>query len=156
MNRLYSKAVLLSIKDKFARAIFAGKKKAELRLRPPSVSHGDVALVYVSSPVKCLLGGFFVKELITTSPRSLWKHVRALGIEQTDFNDYFDGRTTASAIWISHRWLFNCPIPLHTLREQLGGFVAPQNFRYLSESEFSKILVLGKPLTSKRRLGLLS
>ena len=56
--------VLLSIKPKYADKIFNGTKTVELRRICPKVTEGDLILVYVSSPVKALVGEFEVKKIV--------------------------------------------------------------------------------------------
>ena len=48
--------------------IFAGSKTVELRRVCPKISSGDLALVYVSSPVKELRGAFEIRRQIGQRP----------------------------------------------------------------------------------------
>ena len=60
--------LLLSLKPCYADLVFQGLKKAELRRRIPCVENRDV-FIYVSSPVRCLRGGFRVEHVWSGNSR---------------------------------------------------------------------------------------
>lgn len=129
-------AVLFSVRPKFAQLIFNGKKTVELRRVCPRISEGDLALVYVSSPVKELQGGFEVGKIISASPSALWKKIgKKSGISQKDFYEYFRGKTRAHALIIKRAWKLSMPICLSALKRRKGGFRPPQNFHYLNRTQ---------------------
>lgn len=127
-------ALLLSIKPRFADAIFAGHKKYELRRVKPRLVDGDLVLVYVTSPRCALEGAFEVQTVHASHPRHLWKTVRKqCGISYPDFIAYFDGSTTAYAIEVKHVWLLNEQVPLGSLRSKKIN--PPQSYQYLHSSQ---------------------
>ena len=129
---------LISIRPRFAEQIFAGTKTVELRRVCPRASVGDLALVYVSSPVKELRGGFEVAKIITATPSTLWKKVgNKSGVTKTEFFAYFRGKKQAHALVIKRTWLLPVPLCLTSLRKKKGGFRPPQNFQYLRGSSAS-------------------
>jgi predicted transcriptional regulator len=131
-------ALLISIRPQFAEMIFAGSKTAELRRVCPKISSGDLALVYVSSPIKQLQGAFEVGKVISASPSTLWRKIGKMsGITRKAFFAYFHGKSEAHALVIKRAWKLPVPICLTTLRRRKGGFRPPQNFHYLKRNESS-------------------
>ncbi|KKM11081.1 hypothetical protein SY88_10115 [Clostridiales bacterium PH28_bin88] len=127
------KALLLSIRPEYAKKIFDGTKNVELRRVVPKVRQGDLVFVYVSSPVKALVGAFKVDNVISAAPTDLWDKVRnAAGITRPEFDKYFIGATTGYGIVFSEAWALPQPIPLNTLKDIWPGFRPPQGYRYLS------------------------
>ena len=131
-------ALLISIRPRFAEMIFSGSKTVELRRVCPKLSAGDLALVYVSSPIMELQGAFKVGEVISKSPSALWEKVgKKSGVTRTEFFDYFRGKKLAHAIVIEGYWKLPSPVCLSTLRKRKGGFRPPQNYHYLRNDESS-------------------
>ena len=61
-------AVLMSIRPQYATKIFDGIKTVELRrVKPKFLAEGDLIFVYVSSPVKSLVGAFTVSSITEKS-----------------------------------------------------------------------------------------
>ena len=137
-------ALLISIRPRFAEMIFDGSKTVELRRICPRISAGDLALVYVSSPTKELQGAFEVEQVISTSPRALWRKVgKKSGITRKEFLSYFQGKADAHALVIKRVWKLPLPIRLTALRRRKGGFRPPQNFHYLNRNRSSPLPSLG-------------
>ncbi|MFK7800043.1 MAG: ASCH domain-containing protein [Anaerolineae bacterium] len=131
--------VLFSIKPKFANKIFSGEKTAELRrIRPKQVGRGDLALVYVSSPIKSLVGAFEIENIIEAPVESLWQLLKGrAGISFEEFTEYFKGAETGVGILFNSCWQLAEPVELKELREASNTFNPPQSFRYPSEKELS-------------------
>jgi predicted transcriptional regulator len=128
-------AFLISIRPRFADMIFSGSKTVELRRVCPKVSAGDLALVYVSSPVMELRGSFEVGKIISASPSALWKKIGSkAGVTREEFFAYFQGKKQAHALVIKRAWQLPAPIGLKALRRNSGGFRPPQNFHYLKRN----------------------
>ena len=120
------RAVLMSIKPRYAEMIFAGTKTVELRRVCPKVGPGDLVLVYVSSPRMALVGGFEVEGVVTATPTDLCRsHLKLSGLTQDAFLNYFEGATKAYGILIGRVWHFEEATELATLRRQKGGFTPP-------------------------------
>lgn len=131
-------AVLISIRPRFAEMIFNGSKTVELRRVCPRVSPGDLALIYVSTPIKELQGAFEVAKVVSASPAALWNKVgKDTGITREEFLKYFKGKRTAYALVIHRAWKLPVAmrIGLAKLRRQSGGFRPPQNFHYLDRNK---------------------
>lgn len=135
------RAVLMSIKPKYADLIFAGTKTIELRRVCPKVGPGDLVLVYVSSPRMALVGGFEVAGVVKASPEMLCrKWLRKSGIDQPTFTRYFQDSATAYGIIIGRAWEFDCPTDLKTLRRRKAGFHPPQSYRYVAGEDLVKLM----------------
>lgn len=122
-------ALLLSIKPRFADAIFARKKRVELRRVKPRVGPGDLVLVYVTSPRCTLEGAFEVERVFAEHPAALWLHVeKQAGVTEREFQDYFKGRQIAYGIVIRRVWKL-APVPLSAMRKAM--IRPPQSYHYL-------------------------
>lgn len=125
------RAVILSIKPKYAEKIFKGTKTIELRRVCPKIKQGDLVIVYVSSPVKAVMGTLIVEQIIEASATELWEVVKSkAGVSQIEFDNYFRNSKKAFAIEIQEAWELAVPIKLNTLKEVCQGFRPPQNYCY--------------------------
>jgi len=124
----------MSIRPQHAIKIFDGSKTAELRrIRPRTLAPDDLVFVYVSSPVKSLVGAFKVASIIVKPLEPLWRSVRKYaGVTRSEFFNYYEGTEAGVAIFIKDRWLLPKPIHLAQLQKNLEDFVPPQSFRYTS------------------------
>lgn len=135
------RAVLMSIKPRYADMIFAGIKTIELRRVCPKIGPGDLVLVYVSGPRMALVGGFVVEGIVAATPAELGRrHLKHSGLSQDVFQNYFEGATHAYGILIGRTWQFEEVAELATLRRRKGGFLPPQSYRYLRHGEFKGML----------------
>lgn len=124
----------MSIRPQYADKIFNGIKTVELRrVKPKFLAEGDLIFVYVSSPVKSLVGAFTVSSITEKSLTSLWKNVKDYaGVSRSEFLNYFQNVEKGAAIFIKDVWLLPKPIHLAELKKEVKGFHPPQNFRYTS------------------------
>ena len=129
--------LLFSLKPHYADLVFEGVKRAELRRRiTPFMENRDV-YVYVSSPDRCLRGGFRVGHVWKGSPDEIWNQVSDLAsIDKRDFDAYYAGRTIAYALQIVDVWENEYPTDLSALKERFPCFVVPQSWRYLRPEEY--------------------
>jgi len=136
-----NRAVLMSIKPKYADLIFAGIKTVELRRVCPKVGPGDLVIVYVSSPRMALVGGFEVAGIVSEEPKMLCREWQPQsGVEKETFLYYFRDCATAYGILIGRTWQFESASGLEALRRRKGGFHPPQSYRYLGSEEFLKLM----------------
>jgi predicted transcriptional regulator len=119
--------VLLSIKPEFASGIFKGTKKFEYRrsiFREPV----ERIVVYASSPIKMVIGEFFIKDILFEDLHSLWcKTKHQSGISRRYFYLYFSDKDKGYAIKVGKIIRYQTPLPLHNLY----GIKAPQSFAYI-------------------------
>ena len=147
--------LLLSIRPQYAEKIFDGTKTVELRRVRPRVKEGDTVLVYASSPVKALVGAFVVSRVVEKAPQELWRIVRSrAGIEQEEFEAYYDGARTGFGIFFKEVCEYSAPIELQSIRQRWPDFWPPQGYRYLQKGRadtdllFSLETVLEEPKIS--------
>jgi predicted transcriptional regulator len=132
-----NRALLLSIRPKYAEMIFAGLKTVELRRTRPRVNPRDLALVYVSAPVKSLVGAFIVSRVIEASPEELWKNVSEhCGVSKAEFDSYFAGCNLGFGIELSAQWKLERSVSLAQLRTRRKRFHPPQSYHYLSSADW--------------------
>jgi len=147
-----TRALLLSIRPKYADLIFSGQKKMELRRTRPRIGKDDLALIYVSSPVKSLVGAVLVTNVVELPPEALWRKAkRKAAVTRIEFDEYFAGAEKGFAIEFSRCWQLVEPVSLKTLRARRRGFHPPQSFRYLSGADLGNFLVtgLGRPISPR-------
>ncbi len=134
MQKMASNAILISIRPKYAEKIFNGSKTVELRkIKPKHLSSGDLVLVYVSSPIKSLVGAFKVEKVQEYAISEMWDNVKKnAGVSKKEFDDYYKNSNMGVAIFIESVWQFTKPIGLSDLRKAEKGFHPPQSFRYTS------------------------
>ncbi len=136
-------ALLLSIRPEFAQKLFEGRKTVELRRVRPHVRTGDWVLVYVSSPVKALVGGFEVRQIVGDEIGSLWRKVRGeAGITLEQFKAYYAGASVGFGIFLQNPWEFQDPLGLNILRKHFIGFHPPQGYQYLGSKQTRELLSL--------------
>lgn len=137
------RVLLLSIRPEFAEKVFNGTKRVELRRTRPRISTGDLVYVYVSSPMKALVGMFEVKTVISGFIPELWHQVQhTCGITYDQFSKYYAGARQGFGITISDSWFLPRPLGLNYLREQWTNFWPPQGYRYLSTEEVQRVQLL--------------
>lgn len=130
---------MISIRPKYATLFFNGRKKTELRRVRPHIQKGDIVLIYVSSPVKALMGGFKVRKVIQGSPKYLWSTVgEEAGVTKKEFEDYYSGLSLGFAISFSKVWQLKQPVYLNTLKKRLHHFSPPQSYRYIDIKEIGE------------------
>ena len=121
--------VLLSIKPKFAAAIFTGEKKFEFRraiFKNPNVKK---VYVYASKPVGLIIGEFEIDEIISLDPETLWKTTKTdAGISKRYFDEYFEGKDVAHALKVIKTRIYKCPV---SLADMFDIDRPPQSFMYV-------------------------
>jgi len=134
-----SNAIFLSIRPQYANRILEGTKTVELRrVRPKYMTEGALALIYVPSPIKSLVGAFKVDLVVKKPVQELWEIVHdKAGVTREEFDAYFDGTSIGVGIFFSNIWILPEPIELQDLKEQMLGFQPPQGFRYATASELA-------------------
>lgn len=134
-----SKVLLISVKPEFAEKIFAGVKRIELRKSRPSVTAGDIVIVYSTLPEKAVLGSCTVKEVVTDTPVALWNtYHNELGIDKKRYFEYYKDMGIAVGIVLTSVQKFPEKIPLETIRKDFPQFTPPQTFKYFQRNELIK------------------
>ena len=134
------KTLLLSLRPQFAEKVFTGSKKVELRRIRPKIEMDDWVLVYVSTPVKALVGAFQVVRVIEDDPSYLWKRVRhKAGITREEFDNYYSGAMRGVGIFLNKTRRLPHPVKLPDLREIWSDFHPPQSYRYLTPTQVESV-----------------
>ena len=124
--------VLLSLKPRFAEAILEGVKTVELRRAEPKIETPTLALLYVASPVRSLIGTCIITSVWSADLGDLWrKHEREVGLPYHEFQQYFKGVDKGTALALAEPQTFSRKIHLQDLRAKRGGFRPPQSFAYV-------------------------
>jgi predicted transcriptional regulator/predicted nucleic acid-binding protein/GNAT superfamily N-acetyltransferase len=133
-------SLLLSIQPEFAHRIFTGTKKVELRRVRPKLEESDWVIVYVSTPVRAVVGAFQVDRIVEALPNRLWRIVRhEAGVTRKEFELYYAGASNACGIFFKKTMTLSHPVELAHLRRLWAGFHPPQSFRYLTEADVKRI-----------------
>lgn len=128
--------LLLSVKPLYADQIFDGTKTAELRRRMSNYVKNQEVLIYVTTPVRQLRGGFRIEQVWSGPPDMVWEKVSdKAGVTRHDFDAYYEGVKTAYALEIADVWEYDEPFGLASLRDMFEDFVVPQSWRYLKTNE---------------------
>lgn len=132
------RAVLLSIKPKYAELILAGTKRVELRRSWPSNDIG-VLVLYSSAPVQQLVGVAYVDRLEETNVEGLWQLASNYGggVTREELDDYFVGKQTAFGIMIERAE--RAPVTISP-KELFPDFIPPQSYQYLTAEDFYRVM----------------
>lgn len=138
-----SRSLLLSVRPRFARALLAGTKTAEIRRRFPNVPAGTTVVIYSSSPEKSVLGTMKSAGLIRSDPDAIWRdYSDVIGLERSELTAYLDGASECSVLELGQPQMWPSPVPLAQLRRVLRLEPA-QSFRYLTARQLASLADLG-------------
>lgn len=131
------RAVLLSIKPKYADLILAGSKRVEFR-RSWAAQDVRMIVLYSSSPVQKIVGIVEVENVVFATPNSLWKTCteRGGGLTREELRSYFSGKVHGVAVLLGQ--VLNLAKHIDP-RDVISNFVPPQSFRYLDANEYKKL-----------------
>jgi len=145
---------LMSIRPKYARAIFAGIKKYELRrlIGLPSIPEGSLIIVYASGNVKSIVGEFTAGKVYRGTPESIWNIAsgKKNGVGEDAWN-YIRGSKKAMAIEVKNPRLYPRPVTLDEIRRIIPGWMPPMSYRQIDDGAPIVELII-KPLRSYRSL----
>ena len=135
-----ARALVLSLKPRFAGAILSGTKTAEVRRVMPRITDPTLALLYASGCEGALVGTCVVRSVARYPTDELWRrHGADTALFRTEFDSYLDGRDCGVALLLERPVPLAAPIPLHTLR-QAHGFRPPQSIAYVSFAQRKRLL----------------
>lgn len=119
--------MLLSIKPKYAKVIFEGKKTYEFRKCKPK-KDVDQIIIYASSPQKEVVGEATIEEILEGTPKEIWEIAKsASGITKRDFLAYYKGKEKAFAYKLKNVVVYEKPKELSCF----GVNQAPQSYMYV-------------------------
>lgn len=129
------RALLLSLRPRFAAAILEGTKTVELRRTRLSAPPGTTLVLYASSPIMAVVGTATLADRHTASPTTIWRtHRHALSLTHAEFTHYLSGVDQATAITIENPQALPDPFTLTWLRRH-AGFQPPQSYRYIAPND---------------------
>jgi len=124
-------SVLLSIKPEFAKRIFDGSKLFEFRRKVFRDRSVRKVIVYVTAPIKRVLGEFDIEDVLELEIALLWEQTKEYsGIPKEYFDAYFSGRSTGYAIKIREARIYDFPLELE---RNFNIRHAPQSFIYVNQ-----------------------
>ncbi len=135
-----NRALVLSLKPKFAEAILSGTKTAEIRRVMPRITIPTRALLYASGPTRSLAGTCVVRTVARHPVNELWRlHGKQTGLSRTEFDAYLAGRDHGVALLLEQAETLPAPIPLHALR-RAENFRPPQSLAYIDHRQRERLL----------------
>lgn len=137
------RAVLISIKPKYADLIISGSKRVELRRSWPPTDTGPMVL-YSSSPIQKLVGIAHVASVEERDIDGLWKIADAngSGVTLEELQSYMHGKRTGYGLMIGRVEVAISQVDPNDLFE---SFTPPQSFQYLSPKDFDRAVRLMFP-----------
>lgn len=131
------RAILLSIKPKYADLIIAGSKTVELR-RSWSATDAGVIVIYSSMPVQRLIGIATIDRVEQRDVNGLWELAceRGGGVTKEELEEYFHGKKTAFGVMIRSVAVAETQVDPKSL---FPDFTPPQSFLYLSPADYQRV-----------------
>jgi predicted transcriptional regulator len=138
------RALLLSVRPRFAESIMAGTKLAEIRRQRPGVDPGTLMIIYATVPVAAIIGTARILDIQHGTPADVWSsHRDQVGVSRQEFDEYFSGTASAYALVLTDPQRLACPLTLDNMRSA-ANFHPPRSYRYLTRSALRE-LVNGHP-----------
>ena len=118
-------SIILPIKSKYVKAIFAGTKKFELRRKIPKQ---DVKSIYIyeTSPTSKIVGKLMIKKIWKFKIKKLWEHTKGQNeLSKQELESYFHNQDHGFALEISKKEQFQTyqSIQKYNLNYPPQGFV---------------------------------
>ena len=127
-----TRALLLSVKHKYAEAILNGTKTLELRRRFPVLPPGTLLYIYSSGSTRAITGTVTLEGITRTSDTRLTREqLIRLELTKSEAAAYLAGASSASVLHLGSPRSFSVPIALSTMRDRLH-LEPVQSYRYVS------------------------
>lgn len=137
------RAIVLSVRPKWASLIRSGRKTIEVRRQFPILLSGFHAYVYETSPTCALTDIVKLGAVHKLPTNALWRDFgTAACLDEPTFAAYFQNRSVGFGIEISRCFTLAENWSLYRLRDTFG-FTAPQSWAYASSQLVSQV---GVPL----------
>lgn len=145
--------LLMSIKPKYGFEILRGVKKVELRGFVCDIASGDIAVLYLSSPIKAIYGEFKVGRIafgLNEIKRFISDYTDP-GVSDEDWR-YVIGRREPMAIEVLAPLEYPIKITLDELRRCIPSFRPPLSYRRIKpwEKLYDIIIRLRSSITLRR------
>jgi predicted transcriptional regulator len=140
----HERAMLLSVRPRFAESILAGAKRAEIRRLRPAARPGTPVIIYATRPLGAVVGTAYIDSVCHGAPPILWEEYHSqMGVTQQEFERYLHGLSMAYLLILSDVHRLTCPLTLEDMRET-AAFQPPRSYRYLDRNAL-RTLVNGHP-----------
>lgn len=140
----HDRAMLLSVRPRFAESILIGAKRAEIRRQRPVADPGTPVIIYATKPIAAVVGTARIEQVCEDSPSELWERYHTqMGLTREELNQYLDGASTGCVLMLGHVQRLRCPLTLDDMREATA-FHPPRSYSYLTRSAL-RSLVNGHP-----------
>ena len=140
----HDRALLLSVRPRYAYAILDGAKTAEIRRQRPTVHPGTLVIIYATKPVGAIVGTARIAGMSCGSPADMWeRHDRTTGVTRAEYDAYLVGAETAYLLFLREVQRLEPLLTLEQIRSATT-FQPPQSYRYLSQHMLHN-LVNGHP-----------
>jgi predicted transcriptional regulator len=140
----HDRALLLSVRPRYAHAILNGTKSAEIRRQRPAVHPGTLVIIYATKPVGAIVGTARISDISSGNPADMWEqHQRSTGVTRAEYDAYLTGAETAYLLFLRRVQRLEPLLTLEQIRSATT-FQPPQSYRYLSQHMLHN-LVNGHP-----------
>jgi predicted transcriptional regulator len=134
------RALLLSIRPRYAQAILSGSKSAEIRRQRPAVHPGTLVIIYATKPVGALVGTARISDIAEGSPTDMWeRHQHCTGVSRAEYDAYLSGAETAYLLFLRQVQRLEPLLTLEQIRSA-STFQPPQSYRYLSQNMLHSLI----------------
>lgn len=135
-----TRALVLSLKPRFAEAILNGDKTVELRRVMPRITIPTLALLYATGPERSLVGTCIVHSVARLPAEELWqRHGTKTALAKSEFDAYLTGRDEGVALFLEQPDRLHAPVPLHALR-RADNFRPPQSLAYVGHDQRQRLI----------------
>lgn len=140
----HERAMLLSVRPRYAESILAGTKRAEIRRQRPDVGPETPVIIYATKPLGAVIGAARIDRVCEGTPADLWdQYHQDVGVSREEFDEYLSGVSTAYLLLLSGACRLSTPLTLDHMRES-ADFRPPRSYRYVNHSGL-RALVNGHP-----------
>lgn len=116
--------ILLSIKPKYVKQIFAGNKRFEYRKVIFKKKDVNTLVIYATKPIGKIVGEIRIAKIHKDTPENIWiKTQKFSGMQYSDFLKYFRGKDFAYAIEFENVVKYDSPINI--------TYNPPQSYKYI-------------------------
>lgn len=130
-SKVDTEDILITIRERPARAIFDKQKKYELRKVLPRTIPRRMFL-YEAGNTRAVTGHIVLGKVLAGRPEDLWESLGETASTKERFFAYFDDARVGYAFEIVDACEYSEPISKTDIKQVEAGFLVPQNFLYLS------------------------
>jgi predicted transcriptional regulator len=146
--------LLISIKAEYAKKVFSGEKKVEIRRRFSKRWTGCKVSVYASGHERCLVGEVSISRVVVDKPESIWeKFHQQIGCTREEFDRYTQSLNEIYAVVLENAMPYRKHISLSEVSSLTKRKLRPpQNYYILNNNvNWAEVVSLGALLQSRFR-----